>query len=214
MKKFLIGIFALLLCLSFQGQQDPLAAEVLNAVSKKYKKMPGFSAHFSRNSEDNAGKTKGNTKGEIRVAGSRYVLKTGTTTLICDGKTVWSADSKVKEVNISDYEPEPDDITPEKIYQFYEKGYKYLFMGEVKVKGKIWQTIDLEPENIKKEISKIRLFVDKQSRQITKWVVYERGSNDREVFEIEKFTQMQNINSADFSFEKKKFPGFKIVDLR
>ncbi len=198
----------------FQGRQDPMAEEILNAVGKKHKKMPGFIATFSHDSETNSGKVVGNVKGEIKVTGSKYVLTSGQTTLICDGKTVWSADRKIKEVNISDYEPEPDDITPERIYTFYQKGFKYIFMGEVKVKGKIWQTIDLEPENIKKEVVKIRLFIDKSSRNIMKWIVFERGSNDREVFEIEEFKVLQTVNNSDFTFNKKQFPGFKVVDLR
>jgi outer membrane lipoprotein-sorting protein len=198
----------------FQGRQDPMAEEILNAVGKKHKKMPGFIAKFSHDSETNSGKVVGNVKGEIKVTGSKYVLTSGQTTLMCDGKTVWSADRKLKEVNISDYEPEPDDITPERIYTFYQKGFKYIFMGEVKVKGKIWQTIDLEPENIKKEVVKIRLFIDKSSRNIMKWIVFERGSNDREVFEIEEFKVLQTVNNSDFTFNKKQFPGFKVVDLR
>ena len=200
-------------CMS-QSRQDPMAEEILNAVGKKHKKMPGFIATFSHDSETNSGKVVGNLKGEIKVSGSKYVLTSGQTTLICDGKTVWSADRKIKEVNISDYEPEPDDITPERIYNFYQKGYKYIFMGEIKVKGKIWQTIDLEPENLKKEVVKIRLFVDKTSRNIMKWIVFERGSNDREVFAIAEFKVLQKINQAEFSFNKKQFPGFKVVDLR
>jgi outer membrane lipoprotein-sorting protein len=199
---------------AFQGRQDPMAEEILNAVGKKHKSMPGFIATFSHDSETNSGKVVGNVKGEIKVTGSKYVLTSGQTTLICDGKTVWSADRKIKEVNISDYEPEPEDITPERIYTFYQKGFKYIFMGEVKVKGKVWQTIDLEPENINKEIVKIRLFIDKSSRNIMKWIVFERGSNDREVFEIEEFKVLQTINKSDFVFNKKQFPGFKVVDLR
>ena len=198
----------------FQSRQDPMAEEILNAVGKKHKNMPGFSAKFSHDSETNSGKVVGNVKGEIRVSKSKYVLTSGTTTLFCDGKTVWSADKKIKEVNVSDYDPEPDDITPEKMYTFYKKGYKYIFMGEVKVKGKIWQTIDLEPENIKKEVVKIRLFIDKTTRSITKWIVFERGSNDREVFEIEEFKVLKTLNSSEFEFNKKQFPGYKIVDLR
>ena len=209
-----LTIICLLSFFSFQSRQDPKAEEILNAVAKKHKKMPGFIATFSHDSESNSGKVVGNIKGEIKVSGSRYVLSSGQTTLICDGKTVWSADRKIKEVNISDYEPEPDDITPERIYNFYQRGYKYIFMGEVKVKGKIWQTIDLEPENIKKEVVKIRLFIDKTSRNIMKWIIFERGSNDREVFQIQEFKILQTINQADFSFRKKLFPGFKVVDLR
>jgi len=197
-----------------QSRQDPLAGKILDEVGKKFKKMAGFSAEFTHDSENNSGETIRSQKGKIYVSGNKYRLITGNTTLVCDGKTVWSADSKTREVTISDYEPEPDDITPERIYTFYQKGFKYLFIGEVKAKACIWQTIDLEPDNIKKEVSKIRLFVDKNSRSIMKWILFERGSNDREVFEILKFTPVTKVDANLFAYSKSQFPGFKVVDLR
>jgi outer membrane lipoprotein-sorting protein len=212
--KLLVILFSGFLFLDFQSRQDPMAEEILNAVSKKHKKMKGFLASFSHDSETNSGKVSGNSKGEIKVSGSKYILTTGPVTMICDGKTVWSANKKNREINIADYEPEADDITPERIYNFYQKGYKYIFMGEVKVKGRIWQTIDLEPENLNKEIVKIRLFVDKSSLLITKYIVFERGTNDREVFEIDTFKELKTVSQEDFSLNKKLYPGYKIVDLR
>ena len=202
------------LSFAFQTRQDPMATDILNGVSKKYRKFAGFSAEFTHDSETNSGKVLNSQKGKIKVAGSKYQLITERATLICDGKTVWTIQPKIKEVTVSDYEPEPGDITPERIYTFYQKGYKYLFIGEVKVKNKVWQTIDLEPENLKKEISKIRLYVDKTSHAITKWIVFERGTNERESFEVEKFEGRAKVDPTDFSFNKKKYPGYKVVDLR
>lgn len=207
-------VLILLLLFSFQTRQDPMAGKILDEVGQRYKKMAGFSADFSHDSENNAGDVKSTRNGKIMVNGNKYRLSSGNITLICDGKVVWSADKKSKEVTISDYEPEPDDITPERIYTFYQKGYKYMFMGEVKTKTSIWQTLDLEPENIQKEVSKIRLFVDKKNRSITKWILFERGSNDREVFEVKKFAALTKVDAAQFSWNKSEFPGYKVVDLR
>jgi len=204
----------LFLLFSFQTRQDPMAGKILDGVGLKYKKLAGFTSGFKHVSENNTGDAIHTISGKITVSGSKYRLTSGNTTLICDGKTVWSADKKTKEVTISDYEPEADDITPERIYTFYQKGYKYMFMGEVKTKTGIWQSIDLEPENIQKEVSKIRLFVDKKSQRITKWILFERGSNDREVFEVEKFTPLMVVTPGDFQFSKAQFPGYKVVDLR
>ena len=197
-----------------QSRQDPMAEKILNELGKRYKKLPGFKAEFIRESQNNQGETQGQSRGNILVSGSRYRLKTGTTTLFCDGKTVWTADSKVKEISIADYSPEPDDITPERVYTFYQKGFKYLFVGEVKVGNSVWQTIDLEPENIQKEISKIRLFIDRKSLEIKKWIVFERGSNDREEFIVQKFTRLQNKPGKEIQFDKNEFPGYRLVDLR
>jgi hypothetical protein len=197
-----------------QSHQDPYAEKILNELGSRYKKLPGFRAEFSRESQNNAGDTQSRTKGNIIVSGSKYRLNTGSTTLFCDGKTVWTADRKIKEISIADYEPDADDITPEKIYTFYQKGYKYIFIGEVKTPKGIWQTIDLEPDNIQKEISKIRLFVDKKTLEIKKWIVFERGSNDREEFVVEKFIRLKSRPEKEILFNKTEFAGFKTVDLR
>lgn len=213
MRPFLVFI----LCgffFGFQSRQDPKAEFILQAVSKKHKKLAGFRAEFTHESESNSGQTLGSSKGKIMVSGNKYRLTTESQILICDGKNVWAINPKAREVTLSDYEPDPDDITPDRIYSFYQKGFKYVFMGEVKNKGRIWQTIDIEPENLQKEISKIRLFVDKASLNITKWIVFERGSNNREVFLIDKFEPLPKVEKTEFSFSKKQYPNLKLVDLR
>ena len=210
----LLTISALICEIKAQYRQDPNADKILAEVSAAYKKIPGFRAEFRRESQNNQGTIQSSSKGVITVSGSRYRLKTGNTTLICDGKTVWTADAKIKEISIADYTPEADDITPEKIYTFYRKGYKYMFVGEVKTGKSIWQSIDLEPENLEKEISKIRLFVDKKSREIKKWILFERGSNDREEFFVEKFQVIRGGAELQIQFNRNEFPGYKMVDLR
>lgn len=207
-------VLAAVFSFGFQSRQDPMAEKVLKAVGAKYKKMVGFKADFTHESESNSGEAMGSTKGKITVSGSKYRLVTESQTLLCDGKNVWAINPKVKEVTLSDYDPDPDDITPNRIYTFYQKGYKYIFMGEVKVKGRVWQTIDIEPENLQKEISKIRLFVDKASLEITKWIVFERGSNNREVFLVDKFEPLQKVESSNFTYSAKTYPNLKLVDLR
>ena len=87
-------------------------------------------------------------------------------------------------------------------------------MGEVKSGNRILQTIDLEPENINKEISKIRLFVDKKTLEIWKWIIFERGSNEREEFIVDKFVRLKSRPGKEIQFNKAEFPGFKTVDLR
>ena len=214
-RKFLLLIFVLASSsLSAQYRQDPNADKILDAVSARYKKLAGFRASFRRESQNNAGGKINESKGSIVVGGNRYCLKTGNIVLFCDGKTVRTADSKAREISVSDYSPDPDDITPERVYTFYQKGYKYIFMGEVKNGNSIWQTIDLEPENLNKEISKIRLFVDKKSLEIKKWIVYERGSNDREEFVVETFQALKVDPEKELLFNQQAFPGYKTIDLR
>jgi hypothetical protein len=47
-----------------------------------------------------------------------------------------------------------------------------------------------------------------------KWILFERGSNDREVFEVKKFAALTKVEAGQFTWNKAEFPGFKAVDLR
>jgi outer membrane lipoprotein-sorting protein len=224
MTRTLISNFALLLFVQLwtlqptyaQGTKDPMAEQILNAVSKKHKKLKGFKAVYEHRLQENTGQEKNTQKATITVRNTQYhlVLNGGQQQVFCDGKTVWSYLKKENEVTISEYLPDADEISPDKVYTFYQKGYKYVMIGEVKDGGEILQTIDLEPEDLNKEIAKIRMFIRKSDQTIKKWIIFERGTNNRQVFEVKSFEPNPPLDDALFVFDKSKYPGVKVVDLR
>ena len=54
-----------------------------------------------------------------------------------------------------------DSFNPAQMFTMYEKGYKYIYTGDQKIKGKVYQIVDLTPEDDKKEFFKVRLTIDK-----------------------------------------------------
>lgn len=197
-----------------QGKQDPLAQELLEKMGQKYKNLQSFKATYSHIAQSNDGKTLDEQKGEIIVKGKKFNLKLNNQMLVCDGTTLWSYIRDAKELNISDYQPEEGEITPTNIYTMYQKGYKYVMIGEVKEANMVLQAIDLEPEDLTKEIMKVRLFIQKSDKTLRKWIVYERGSNNRQVFEVTKFTANAPAPESLFSFDKKTYPVKTQTDLR
>jgi outer membrane lipoprotein carrier protein len=197
-----------------QGKQDPLAAELLDQMGKKYKSLQSFKASYSQVAQGNDGKILDQQKGDIVVKGKKFNLKLNNQVLVCDGTTLWSYIRDAKELNISDYQPEEDEVTPTSVYTMYQKGYKYVMIGEVKEDGMVLQAIDLEPDDLSKEITKVRLFINKTDKTLRKWIIYERGTNNRQVFEIQKFTANVPAAESMFSFDKKTYPVKTQTDLR
>ncbi|SFC58778.1 Outer membrane lipoprotein-sorting protein [Flexibacter flexilis DSM 6793] len=197
-----------------QAKQDPLAQKILDVMGKKYKTLQSYKATYSQTFQANDGKTLDEQKGEILVKGKKFNLKLNNQVLVCDGNTLWSYVRDAKELNISDYQPEEGEITPTNIYTMYQNGFKYMMIGEVKDKGKVFQVVDLEPDDRNKEILKVRLYVGKADQILHKWIIYERGTNNRQVFEITKFTANAAAPESSFSFDKKVYPVKTQTDLR
>jgi len=218
--KYSLAVIIAVLCLgtylpSFaQNAKDPGAKAILDGLYNKYSKMPAWEATYEHISETASGKVFSKQDGKILVAGKKYSIALPTFQIICDGKTIWTYNKEVNEVNISAYAPEDDEITPDQIFGLYRKGYKYILMGELKSKTGIVQTIDLEPEDITKEIVKVRLIINKADATLKKWMIYERGTSNRQIFVVKSFTPNANVASNRLVFNKTRFPGAKIVDLR
>jgi outer membrane lipoprotein-sorting protein len=198
-----------------QTTRDPAAHAALEKMSEHYSAMPSFSAKYLHQSEGPDGKVVKKLDGTILVQGNKYALTIPGYEIICDGKTLWSYVKETNEVNISDYAPDDDEITPNTVFDVWKKGYKYILLGEFKAKdGKTVQTIDLEPDDITREVTKVRMIVNKADHSLKKWIVYERGTGNRQVFNVMSFTPNVKIGSGAFAFNKGKHPGVKVVDLR
>jgi len=199
--------------LSLYAQNDAKALKILDAMSAKYKDMPAFKAEFKYSIESANSGVNENFKGEIIVKGEKFRLKLDGQEIINDGNTVWTYLAEDNEVNISDYEPSEEDITPSKIYTIYKKGYKYVFLEEKKEGNFIYEVVDLIPEKKDKQIFKIRLQVNKKDKSIKNWKIFEKSGNKYQ-YTVTKFTPNVKVDDKYFTFDKTLYQGVEVVDLR
>jgi chaperone LolA len=195
-----------------QAQNDPKAGEVLDAMSAKYKAIPAFKASFSYSMENSGSGIKENTAGDITVKNGKFYLKMGEQEVINNGSTVWTYLKESNEVNIADYEPEEDAITPTNIYTIYQKGYKYNYVEQKKEGGQVYDIIDLTPENKNNQIFKIRLMVNRKDRTVKSFKTYEKNGN-RYNYLITRFTPTE-VDDKTFVFDQSKYKNVEVVDLR
>lgn len=194
--------------------QDPYAGGILEKVAKKYKAYTSYKAAFQRKTENVNGKPLDAGTGTLSVSKEKFRIESGDIKLYCDGKTLYSYVVSSKECNVTDYEPNPDEVNPIDVFDLYKRGYKYMLAAELKTPTGFVQMIDLEPEDITRDIAKVRLVIDKKTGSLKKYIVTERGTNNRTTFTITSFTPNVAIPAGYFVFDKKAHPGVKLVDLR
>jgi outer membrane lipoprotein-sorting protein len=170
-------------------------------------------ADFSYTLENPTAKIKETQVGTLLLSGAKYRLGISGQEVISDGKTIWTYMKEAKEVQINEVDPTDDGIKPSEIFTMYEKGFIYKFVDEKSVAGKVQQNLELTPTDKTKTFFKIKLTIDKSSKQIVKSVIFEKTGN-RYTYAIKSFTPNFAVNASTFTFDAKKYPGVEVVDLR
>ncbi len=216
MKKIivLLGI-TLSLVFNLNAQIDTKAKAILNELSKKYRTYTIIKTDFSFTLDNPQAKIKETQQGSliIKASSNKYKVVMTDQELFSDGKSQWTYLKENKEVQVTDLDNNADGINPAKIFTIYEKGYKYLYVGESKIGAKTYQIIDLSPLDITKTIFKIRLTIDKTAKQISNAVIFDKSGN-KYTYNIKSLTPNFKVSENVFAFDAKKYPGVEVVDLR
>ena len=189
--------------------QDSKAGAIIDAMQKKYKSMKTFGATFTYGTDGSAQTLQGN----ITVKGTKYRLKTGGQEIYNNGKEVSTYIKETNEVNISDYEPSESDLNPAKVYTFDKKGFRYVFVQEVKEGGESYEVIEMSPEKKGTQVSKVKIKLNKKDKSVKSWVITDKNGK-RQTFKVNYFTPNVPVDDTYFVFDKAKFPGVEVNDLR
>jgi len=211
-KTFLAALFLILVKVTF-AQYDPKALEILEAMGEKYKTMPSYEANFAYALTNDVENIKEEFKGKLTVKGDKYRISLPEQEVINNGVTVWTYLPEVKEVNIDTYDKNSGDINPLKIYEIYQKDFKYLYIQEKTESGVVCEEIDLVPEKKDAQYFKIKLLIKKKDKVIQSLTMFDKGGN-RYKYTITKFVPNAEVSESYFSFDPKKHPDVEVIDLR
>jgi hypothetical protein len=120
------------------------------------------------------------------------------------------------EVNVDYYVPDEGDMSPKNIYNAYKQGYKYRFLEEKRQGSRIYNVVELQPENPSdpdKIFYRVVLNIDQEDDLIQDWSMYDRAGNIF-TYTILGFNPNFNADDAMFVFDASRFPGVEVVDLR
>jgi outer membrane lipoprotein-sorting protein len=217
--KNLFSILFTLIGLQLMAQQAPSpekAKKILDEVSAKTKSYSTINASFSYSLENKASKVNEKQSGTLVLKGQKFKLSLANQEVISDGKTVWVYMKESNEVQIKTVEDfnSESDINPTKIFTVYEQGFKFDYVKEATTNGKTLATVDLLPlDPKKKNYSRVRLEIDKTTKQIVSTKSFGKDGNVY-TLNVSKFATNANFEDKQFTFDKAKFPGVEVVDLR
>ena len=202
-------------CLLLTGSVSPLMAQkdkraeaILDAMSARYKALNSYQAAFTYS----AGRE--SMKGDIAVKGKMFRLKTAGQEVFTDGKVMSTYVKEANEVNVQDYDASATgDFNPTKIYSIYKKGFTYTYLREQKVGGRTLDVIELKPDKKNAQIANVQISVDKADKSARSWQTTDKAGK-RTTYTINSFTPNPNLPDSYFVFDKAKYPGVEVVDLR
>jgi outer membrane lipoprotein-sorting protein len=196
------------------GQSDPDAKKVLDAVSAKFKTFKTVKANFNYRIESSGGKEQGAKKGIVYMKGTKYRVTITGQEIYCDGNKIWTFDKSANEVQVSQFDPATNTITPQKLFtNFYDKDFLYKLNDEKKQGSKVLQQVELTPVDKTKPYFKVLLDVDKKSKIIMSTTVFEKNGN-RYIYSINNISTNTSIPDDTFVFDETKYPGVEVIDLR
>ncbi len=208
----IVLFFTTALCFA---QNDPKAQQILALVSKKYTSFNIIRSEFSYQIENPQSKTSQTLSGVLYThpKANKYYVSMNNQDLISDGKSQWTWLKAEKEVQLSAVDNSSTAINPAQIFTIYERGFKSLYTGDQRVGAKTAHVIELSPLDAKQSFFKVRLFVDKTTKQILSALIFDKNGN-RYHFRVKTLTPNAKVAPDFFTFNIKKHPGVDLVDLR
>lgn len=214
-------LFLALLCVaSALRAQDEMevsairARQVLDVMAARTKGYSTIEIDFSAAYENKRSGDKSSSAGTLKVKGDAYVLDMGDVVTYSDIEKVSVWQRKVNELTISGHDDEAEgDMTPAKLLGAYDKGYKLRHLGEAKVGGVVCHEVDLYPADAKSPVMRIRLFVDKKTSHLRRFVQQLKLGEVLTV-DIIRFAPDKPISDSELVFDTAAHVGVEVVDLR
>jgi outer membrane lipoprotein-sorting protein len=222
MKKLIIYAALLLSSVNVFAQKDGEAKKILDAVAAKYRTFTTIKTDFVFTVDNQQAGIKQSQNGTLitQPKANRFKItlyKPGSADLqqeiISNGKTQWTYLKAEKEVTVNNAGTSGESFNPAQLFTLYQKGYKYLYTGTQKINGKLYQVVDLTPEDSKASFFKIRLTIDKTTRQIYSSTIFD-NTGGKYTYTLRGAATAMQAPESTFAFDAKAHPGVEVVDLR
>lgn len=195
-------------------KNDPDAKKILDAVSAKFKTFASPQASFTYQVENTQGKALSTKRGTVVMKGNKFKVSMDGMEIFSDGKTVWNYDKSANEVTVNNLAEGGTGMTPQKVFtNFYDKDFYYKLNGTKTVGGKTIQEIELTPTDKTRPYHKVYVMVDKAANTIYSARFLEK-SGGRYSYTVTSLKPTSTMADAEFIFNKSKYPGVEVVDLR
>ena len=212
MKILLLLVLAVIADTAFsQGQNDAQAIRVLDSFSSNASKAPSVSMVFRMISADLEENRSDTLDGSIILSRDKYKLNLGENTVWHNGETIWNYLSAEKEVTIT--RPDKKDHSfqsrPSEIFSMYKSGFKSRLIED---RSDIY-IIDLYPEDIKIDLVRVRLIINKADLSLLS-LEYKSREGLVITLQISEYNLKLKPDPDTFVFHAEKYIGIEVNDMR
>jgi outer membrane lipoprotein carrier protein len=187
---------------------DPEATKILKKLKDKFTAFTAMSAEYVLTIDNR--ETKETQNGKLTQKGNKFYVDNNGNQIFCDGVTVWMYMKNNNTVQVNNFEQDDDPMSPSRLLKIYEsdKEFYYAITNETAVKSEI----EFKPHKKDVDFSKIRIEVDKTKNEVTYIKVF---AKDGTIYTLDiKSIKSASPDDSIFVFNKSKFPGVKVEDLR
>ncbi len=202
MKRQFLSIIACLLTFASISAQD--AKTVLDKASANFRKCPSVSVAYT---VSNGGDSE---KGNITLQGQKFCNNMSNMTIWFDGTTMWSLNKENEEVNVTT--PSASQVAKMNPYAFlaiYKKGYNVAFGKNT---AQYYEVV-LTAQNDKSAVKKLTVHLNRSTYQPVSVVMSHQKTGDMNIT-INSYKKGKKQADSAYQFNKKKYPGVEVIDLR
>lgn len=213
MKKIYSIVLLSLMSAAVFAQSDANATKLIKAVSQKYNGFKSMVMDVTLTIENLDSKTKEERKGKVMVKGNKFNVNLDNQVIISDSKSTWVYLKDANEVQINNFDPKDQWPTPDRVLKIADKDFT-CYMGEkVTEGGKSLQIVELIPINKSVSYSKIKLYINTDDNSIVRGVMFDKNAMHY-TYTISNFKGNSEVGDSNFVFDKTKYPGVEVIDLR
>jgi outer membrane lipoprotein-sorting protein len=198
-----------------QGVQDPAARVILDRAATLTRQAKSIQADFELVIEDRKEKSKNSSSGSLVMKKSMYSITTKGSSILYNGKTMWTYMPEVHEVTITEPGINKEDFlsNPAAIFTLYNRDFKYRYVRETDLNGTRYHEIDLFPNNLNQPYSRIKIFVSLQSELPEIISSIGKDGIDYTVY-LKNFQLDKEVSDAIFTFDAARYKKVEVIDMR
>jgi len=210
MKNILLSVFILLSISSFcpDLMAQKTSREVLDQVSEKLLSYNTLQADFSFTLQNTEADIRDTQIGSLVFQGEKFRLSLMGSLILSNGNMMWSYLEDLNEASILD-PSESDFFNPKNIFTLYKQDFTLNDLGQEKSIQSIELIPNIENEDYKRIILKIDIV-----RDLIREVTYEGLDGNEYIILITNIIPNIQVDDRFFTFDKEKYPGVQIYDMR
>jgi len=212
-KSCILLVLGLVTVAGFAQNTDGGATDLLKKVAAQYQTYTSIQFHYTMK-VTKEGKTLKTLQGDFAIKGSKYRTSYGGQSFFCNGVSIWNYQKSTNEVSIYEYDPEDDDnmMNPQRLLKNWSAHFRAKYIRDDVLNGQSVALIDLTPKTTQ-SYYRIRIFINKSNKQIQKIAMYDKDNSIYTYF-IEQFKTNVSLPDSYFVFDKTKYPGVEVNDMR